>query len=120
MELRLSPRYLEAVVTARKHSTIRDGVLVFSPNCEVLLRFSRTAPPLVVRVTDYRVKRFGDLSQKEVDADGFAGRNELFVELRQYYPHISEESIVTVIEFAVVSKPAPDNSGRARKKTGQI
>jgi len=115
--LLMNPRYLESVITGRKSSTIRDGVLVFPDNCELLLRFSRSAPPVKVRVTESRVKRFKDLSQKEIEADGFGTRDELLAELRQYYPLIMEESVITVVNFRTI--PPKDPEQRRRRTVGK-
>jgi len=98
-ELSLHPKHFEAVVTARKTSTIREGVLLFPRNCRLLLRFSPESPPLQVVVGDCPVKRVKDLSPKEIRADGFGDKDALLKELRQYYPTINEDSIITVVNF---------------------
>jgi hypothetical protein len=114
-ELRLNPKYLELVVNGRKCSTIREGVLLFPPRCELLLRFSRTASPVRVRITKSTVKRLIDLSQKEIEVDGFKTREELFAELQQYYPLITGESVVTVVHFATIrSKRVTTGAVRTR------
>jgi hypothetical protein len=105
-------------VNGRKSSTIREGVLLFTPSCELLLRFSRTAPPLKVRAAESTVKRLKDLSQKEIEADGFKTRDELVAELRQYYPLITDESVITVVHFLIVTpQRAAKGTGKTRSTT---
>lgn len=100
-ELRFSQKYLESIVKARKTSTIREGALIFPPHCELLLRFSEESPPLPARVTSCEVKRLKDLRQEEVVADGFRAPEELLSDLRNYYPLLNGESIVTVVSFSL-------------------
>lgn len=110
-ELRLSPRYVEAILTNRKRSTIREGVIVLPSNGDITFRFSRTAPPLQARVKGCSVKRVKDLSNQEIEMDGFNSRAELISELQRYYPQLSEESIITVICF---ESPARDSRSSDR------
>jgi hypothetical protein len=114
-QLGLSHKYLEFVVNERKKSTIRDGVLVFSPKCELRLRFSRKASALVVRVTRSQVKRLKDVSQEEVESDGFKDRHELIAELRRYYPLITDDSVVTVVNFELVAPSGTTKTSETKR-----
>jgi hypothetical protein len=100
-ELSLHGKYFEAVVKALKTSTIREGVLLFPRDCRLLLRFSHESPTLEVVVKDFKIKRVKDISLKEIQADGFDNKNALLAELRSYYPTITEDSIITVINFKI-------------------
>jgi hypothetical protein len=57
---------------------------------------------LQVAVKDYRVKRVKDVSMKEIQADGFSGKGALLAELRHYYPSITDDSIITVVNFKLL------------------
>jgi len=98
-ELEIGRKYLEQIVQGRKKSTIRDKVRIFPPNCTLFLRFSSESQPLKVVVDRYEVKRLKDLTKEEIESDGFSSREVLLAELRQYYPLLSESSIITVVHF---------------------
>jgi hypothetical protein len=98
-ELSLHPKHVEAVVKSLKTSTIREGVLLFPRKCRLLLRFSSGSPSLEIVVKDSKIKRVRDLSPKEIRADGFSHKDALLAELRHYYPTITQDSVITVVNF---------------------
>ena len=81
----------------KKKCTIRMGNASVS-TAEINVSDGRTSVP--VRITDVDNRRtFGQLTDDDAKAEGFATRDELISDLRKYYPRASSSDQVTVIYF---------------------
>lgn len=100
-ELRFDRHWFESVITKRKTTTIREGVFVFPRRCRLRLTFGSASARAEGVVRKCEIKALSEVSNEEAAADGFASVAELTRSLKQYYPSITAESVVTVIEFTV-------------------
>ena len=107
-DLPLARKYLEAVLTMKKKSTVREGVLLFSPKCQLFLHSSPDTPRVPVTVIRYVSKLLKHVTLRDARDDGFSTREALILELRQYYPALKDDSVVTIVRFR------PSSSGMYR------
>jgi hypothetical protein len=101
--MRISSGDMSWLLSGRKHCTIRLGhSTVASAN------ITMTDGKKSVRVTITGVengKCFGDLTDREAQAEGFSSANELIADLRKYYPHATATDPVTIIYFSLPEPP---------------
>lgn len=94
--LRLRPEFFDDVRQGKKRSTIRAG----RGNLKVgPLILQSKFDILTVELTEVIYKKFGELTQEDARADGFATLEELRKTLKQFYPNLHQNSIVTLIHF---------------------
>ena len=98
-ELPLARKYVEAVLTNKKKSTIREGVLLFSPDCQVFLRSSADTARVPVTIVGCVTKLVKHLTLRDAREDGFGTRDALISEMHQYYPSLGDDSLVTIVKF---------------------
>jgi hypothetical protein len=106
--LRFKKKYLESVLSGRKHVTVRYGVvrprfsLIFIVCCGEIY-----GEAVITRV--YYTK-LGRLGEDVVAAEGLHSRDDLVKELREIYGEVREDDAVSVIFFTLVrryEKPVP-------------
>ena len=100
-QIKVSTEDLLAARAGRKTCTIRLGAVDVAQR-ELHLTDGRESAR--IRITDVdHSKRLRDLGEREIKVEGFATKEELEGDLRRYYRTISNEAVVTVIWFEVVS-----------------
>lgn len=95
--LSISIKYLSAVRSGQKRSTIRKGRLKFSKG--LLLLTAKTGDFVSVNVTDVRHTRFKCLTEADAVKDGFTNLADLQRALLEHYPDISMDGWVTIVSF---------------------
>lgn len=101
--LRLRPEFFDGIRQGKKHSTIRAGRRNLNPGPLIL---QSKFDALTVDLTEVIYKKFGELTQNDAYSDGFATLEELQKTLKQFYPNLNENSIITVVHF----QPSTSNS----------
>ena len=96
-QIRLVDRFFDLVLSGKKTSTIRYG-LVFFTNDQILLRSNKQSLPIRLLKVDYS-KAFGDLNEEDACRDGFSTLDELKTELRHFYGDVPANYPMTVISF---------------------
>jgi hypothetical protein len=90
-------KYLPAVRSGQKCSTVRKGRLKF--NKGLLLLTSKTGDFVSVNVTEVRHTRFKCLTENDAVKDGFTNLADLKRALLEHYPDISMDGWVTIVSF---------------------
>lgn len=99
MHLMLSRRYLADLLSGRKRATVRLGVL--KPGSEALIH-SGGRIAAIAEVVEVRYKKFSELDDDDAELDGYSTAEELRRALKAHYPHIREDSTVTILVFGSV------------------
>lgn len=94
--LSISTKYLPAIRSGRKCTTIRRGRPSISKG--LLLLTSRT-DVVPVNVTQVKSTRFKSLTEENAHKDGFRNLSELKIALLKHYPNLSDNSWVTIVSF---------------------
>lgn len=97
--LSIAAKYLSAVRSGQKCSTIRKGRSKFSKG--LLLLTAKTGDFVSVNVTDVRHTRFKCLTENDAVKDGFRNLADLRRALLEHYPDISMEGWVTIVSFDI-------------------
>lgn len=95
-EVRLAAKYLPAVLSGRKSTTVRAGTRDCALGPAVLVCGAARVP---VRIDGVRVVKFADLTDHDAQCDGFASLCELQGALREHYPGLQDGEVVSVISF---------------------
>jgi len=96
-QLRLADRFFDLVLSGKKTSTIRYGLVFFNNEKLQLRSNARTVSIRLVKI-DYS-KMFGDLNEEDALGDGFQTLNQLKSELRGFYGDVPLEYPMTIIHF---------------------
>ncbi len=106
--LMVKKEFAEAILTGRKRSTIRLGIL--KPKYSELIVHSGGRPIALIEIEEVAHKKLSDLSIEEIRNDGFDSLDSLIRTLRKLYPreHVDPDSMVTVIKFHVKNTIDPD------------
>jgi len=97
----MSRKYVKLLLSGKKRSTIRPGVLKVA---EKVYIHSEGRIVAVAEVEEVVYKRVGELTDKDAQIDGFSSRDELVAFLKKRYPGLKDSSIVTVIKFGKVEE----------------
>jgi excisionase family DNA binding protein len=95
--LSIAVKYLSAVRSGQKCSTVRKGRLKF--NKGLLLLTSKTGDFVSVNVTEVRHTRFKCLTEDDAVKDGFTNLADLQRALLEHYPDMSMDGWVTIVSF---------------------
>ena len=96
MLLFVKPDYLSRIRAGHKTTTIRPWK-VCSLKPGAVLSFNGRVR---VTITEVAHVRYGDLTDADAQADGFASRLELDTAFRSHYPGVTVDSLVWVLRFA--------------------
>lgn len=97
--IKLLDQFLDLVIQGKKTSTIRYGLVFVTDNYISLVSSSRTQ---MVRITKIEYdKKYGDLDEKIAQQDGFSSLSELKTQLERFYPDISVDDPITIINFVL-------------------
>jgi len=97
----MSRKYVKLLLSGKKRSTIRPGVLKVA---EKVYIHSEGRIVAVAEVEEVVYKRVGELTDEDAQMDGFSGRDELVAFLKRRYPGLKDSSVVTVIKFGKVEE----------------
>ena len=100
--LLIDEKYLSQILSRIKTTTIRTKVRVFAPNSKIELRSALTSKSIRVAVKGTKVVLFKELTDEDARKDGFATKAILKKEMLSHYPDLTNESIVTVIDFEII------------------
>ncbi|WP_404786908.1 GNAT family N-acetyltransferase [Altericista sp. CCNU0014] len=95
--LSIAVKYLSAVRSGQKCSTIRKGRLKF--NKGLLILNAKTGDFVSVNVTDVKHTRFRCLTEGDAVKDGFSSLTDLQKALLEHYPNMSVDGWVTIVSF---------------------
>lgn len=92
----LNPMFIQWIRSGRKRSTVRIGDRKIDPGA---LEFKSQAERVLVTVTRVDRKTFGELDMEDARDDGFDDFEGFKKILRQIYPDLKEDSVLTVVRF---------------------
>jgi hypothetical protein len=95
----LSSEFVPLVSSGRKTSTIRSGVRKYPLGPAVMQSKDKEIP---IRVERVRHLRFCELAEEDALRDGLLSLDALRSTLRDFYPSMMAEDMVTVVEFSRV------------------
>ena len=95
-QIKVSRSDLAAAEEGRKTCTIRLGVAHVD---EPTINLTDGANSLRVKIASVSTERFRDLSEGHARCEGFRTVEELWADLRTYYPQIDADQPVTIIRF---------------------
>jgi len=95
-EIKLDPKYADLVKSGRKTQTIRFGKRDYKLEPSQFKAGNEHISILITNVDFVPVRKLDVMDAK---MDGFDSLNELTSALKKHYPHITENSWVTVISF---------------------
>ncbi len=99
--LNFSEDFTERILRGEKTATLRLGLKDYRPGEIVVLRAgTREIGRAVIR--EVNVKKLGELTQRDVEMDGYVRRDELISALKRFYGEISEEDVFTQIIFELI------------------
>ncbi|WP_456482406.1 ASCH domain-containing protein [Methanopyrus sp.] len=102
--LEISGEYKDKLLRGEKRATIRVGRVPGARPGKVVYIHCGGYVYGKVRITDVRTKRVRDLTDEDAKLDGFENREELLKALRDHYPNLRDDDIVTIIEFKWVER----------------
>lgn len=105
--IKVSTEDLQAAQAGRKTCTIRAGDASVGGS-ELDLTDGKSSSR--IRVLNVESKRFGELSDREVQGEGFSSIDELRADLARYYPRLEAVSPVSVIWFEVIAHSQSSSS----------
>ncbi len=97
--LMIKGKYVDAILSGRKKTTIRIGVV--KPRYREIIIHGGGRPVAKAVITGVRYKKVCELSVEDAVRDGFNSLEELLEELREAYGDIRPQDTVTIIEFRV-------------------
>ncbi len=99
--LMVKKEFAEAILSGKKRSTIRMGIL--KPKYRELIVHSGGRPIALIEIEEVAHKKLKDLSIEEIRNDGFDSLDSLIKTLRKLYPRerVDPDSLITVIRFHV-------------------
>ncbi len=100
--LLIDDKYLPKILSGIKTTTIRTKVRVFTPDSKIELRSPVTSKSIRVAVKGTKVVLFKDLTDEDARKDGFATKAILKKEMLSHYPDLTNESVLTVIDFEII------------------
>jgi len=96
--IELSGEWIDAAMSGEKRLTIREGNRDLSLTDSLLVNtMSNWCMPIQISHVELCV--VSEVSDDIAREDGFKDTNELFTKLREYYPNIQKDNIVTVIRW---------------------
>ena len=99
--LNFSEDFTERILSGRKRATLRLGVKDYREGEEVILRAGERVLGKA-RILRVRTLRFSDLSQEDVEMDGYSSKRDLERDLKKFYGDFKENSIFTQIVFELI------------------
>jgi len=98
--LMIKSKFAKDIISGKKRATIRLGKVEVKAN-EFLIH---SGGRIIARakLKNVRYKKVKELSDEDALLDGLSSREELIDELRNYYNNVTDDDIVTIIEFEVI------------------
>jgi len=96
-QIKLADKFFDFVLSGKKTSTIRYGLVFFTDDRLILLSNKRSLSIRLLKV-DYS-KTFGELNDEDAYRDGFSTLDELKIELKRFYGDIPPDYPITIIHF---------------------
>ncbi len=90
----------ERILRGDKKISIREGERDYRPGEPMMVCCHLVPWAVMVDVTDVRHTTLGMVTEAEWTADGFESYAHLMTVLKQFYPRISYDSAVTVVNWA--------------------
>lgn len=95
--MKISRSDMELLRSGRKKCTVRLG-MASVPNPEIVMTDGRTSISVRILSVDSS-RRFSELTDQDAKDEGFLSKEELWKDLRHYYPRATDDDPVTVIHF---------------------
>lgn len=83
----------------KKCITIREGHRDYTPGRPVMICCHLMCAAVMADITSVRHTTIAEVIPAEFEADGFTDRDDMLNQLRRFYPDLTEESPVTVIQW---------------------
>ncbi len=99
--MKISRSDMALLRAGRKKCTVRLGTATVADS-EIVMTDGRTSVPVRILNVDSS-KCFSDLTDQDAMDEGFHNREELWRDLKQYYPRAADNDPVTVIHFEAVN-----------------
>lgn len=87
------------IVSGTKTITIREGHRDYRPGQTVMLCCHLEPWAVMANITEVRHCLLGEVTKKEMEADGFTDHEDMLNGMRRYYPSLGYSSPVTVIRW---------------------
>lgn len=100
-EIIFADQYLPMLVSGEKTTTVREGIRSYPPGFYNAFNNNKTKCVLI-KVTKTEITKFGSLDEMRAATDGFDSAVQLKGELIKYYPHLTDDSPMTIVFFEVV------------------
>lgn len=98
----MNDKYYNKIYKGEKVQTIRNGRRNIDLGRNTLVFDDKPNMDIIVQSITY--KWYGNISQREVELDGFETKKELMEELVSYYPNLRMTSEMSLIKFIVVDE----------------
>jgi hypothetical protein len=92
----ISSEFVPPILAGTKVSTIRSGVREYPVGPAIMQSRVGQIP---IHITAIVHKKLGELQEDDARRDGFSSLASLKSSLHRFYPSLSNEDLVTVIEF---------------------
>lgn len=102
-KIKISRSDMKLFEAGRKRCTIRKGQASVASDKMVLTDGRKEASIRIVRVENRCL--FGQLNQQHATDEGFLTVADLISDLKQYYPNIADDDMLTVIYFEPAEPP---------------
>ncbi len=98
----LKGEYVEKLLKGEKKSTIRKGYVI--PKYKEMIVHGGGRPVAIIKITNVTRKRVRELTDEDAKKDGLENKEKLIEELKKAYDDLSEDDLVTIIEFELVKR----------------
>jgi len=101
--IHFSKKYKKKILKGEKRATLRLGKRKFKvgETVEIMIGNKKIGEAIITNVSYTTLNEIG---KEEVRKDGFTKKSKLEKALKQHYPKIKKDSILTVIEFKLIKR----------------
>ncbi len=99
MILRIAEEFEKKITDGSKKTTIRRGKRDATPGESFRIENPATDYEYASRIRRVTYKKAGDLTRQDAIKDGFSSKDALLKKLQEFYPDLSDNEVVTIVEF---------------------
>lgn len=97
-EIIFANKFFPMITAGKKTTTVRAGKRFYDEGVYDVFNPSKEAH-MLIRVEKVEHTTFSKLTDKTALTDGFSSAEELKNELLQFYPNLTDDSVVTIVYF---------------------
>lgn len=98
--LMVKGNYVDLILKGLKKATIRIGII--KPRYNEVIVHGGGRPVAKIYIKNVRYKKIRELNDADARLDGFRNKQELLENLKHMYGKISDDDIVTIIEYELI------------------